>query len=82
MVEPGEDAGLGQVGLDVLGAGDSLRVGHLDRHRAVEVVVLGEVDPPEAALAEQPDHPVAADRPGDTGQIASRNGRGDGLNSR
>ena len=43
------------------GAGDPLGVGHLDRHRAVELVVVGQVDPAEAALAQQPDHPVAAD---------------------
>ena len=46
VVELGEDLGLGQVGLDVLGAGDPLGVGHLDRHRPVEVVVLGQVDRP------------------------------------
>ena len=50
VVEPGEDPGLGQVGLDVLGAGDPLGVGHLDRHRAVEVVVVGQVDPSRTRL--------------------------------
>ena len=56
------DAGLGQVRLDVLRAGDPLGVGDLDRDRAVELVVVGEVDPPESPLAQPPDHPVAADR--------------------
>ena len=38
-------------------------LGTLIGHRAVEVVVVSQVDPPEAALAEPPDDPVAADRP-------------------
>ena len=35
VVEVGEDAGFGQVGFGVLGAGDALRVRHLDGHGAV-----------------------------------------------
>ena len=65
MVEPGEGAGFGQVRLDVLGPGDPLGVGDLDRHGAVEVVVVGEVDPPEPARAEEPPDPVAPDRLGE-----------------
>ena len=75
VVEPGQGAGLGQVGLDVLGAGDPLGVGHLDRDRAVELVVAGQVDPPESPLAQPPDHPVAADRRRDRHRHGHRPGR-------
>ena len=75
MVELGQDPGLGEVSLGVLGAGDPLGVGHLDRHRAVEVIVLGEVDAAEPALAEPPDHPVAADSPGEASPGRSRETR-------
>ena len=64
MVELRERPGLGQVLLDVLRPGDPLGVGDLDGDRSVELVVAGEVDPPETALAEPPDHAVAADRRG------------------
>ena len=68
MVELGEDLGLGQVDRDVLGAGDPLGVGHLDRHRPAERVVLGQVDRPEPASTQQPDYPVAADGRGKAGR--------------
>ena len=61
MVEPGEDAGFVQIRFHILGASDSFRVRHLDRHGAVELVVVGEIDPSEAALSKQPDHPIATD---------------------
>ena len=46
MVQAGEDAGFVQVRLDILGVGDSFGVRHLDRDGAVEVVVVGQIDPP------------------------------------
>jgi hypothetical protein len=48
VVEPGEGAGLRQIGCDILGAGDALRVGDLDRHGAIELVVASQVDPAES----------------------------------
>jgi len=48
MVEPGERPGLGQVRLNVLGSGDPLGVGNLDGDGAFQLIVAGEVDPPEA----------------------------------
>jgi hypothetical protein len=59
VLEPSKDSGLLQVGLDILGAGEPLRVGHFDRHEAVEIVVTGKIDSSEASLAETPDYPVA-----------------------
>ena len=64
VVEPGECAGLGKVFLDVLRPGHSPGVGHLHGDGAVELLVTGEVNPPESALAELPDDPIAADRRG------------------
>jgi len=64
----GEGAGLGQIGLDVFGTGDALGMRDLDRHGTVEVVVVGEIDSPEAPLTEPPEHPVATDY----GRIALR----------
>ena len=56
---------------DILGARDSFRVGHLDGDRAVEVIVVSEIDPSEPALAEPADDPVAADFGGiDVGEVA------------
>ena len=52
MVQPGEDAGFVQIRLHILGARDAFGVRHLDRHRAVEVIVVGEIDPSEPALTE------------------------------
>ena len=64
--------GLGQVGLDVPGAGDPLGVGHLDRDRPVELVVMGQVDRPEPASAQPPDHPIAADGRGKVALVLHR----------
>ena len=59
MVEPGDDAGLGEIRLDIAGTGDLLRVGHLDRYEAIEVVVSGQINPSEAALTESSNDRVA-----------------------
>ncbi len=61
VVELGEDAPLGKIDLDVRGAGDLFRERHLDGHFAVKFLVLGQVHTTEPALAQQPDHLVAAD---------------------
>ena len=48
--------------------GEPLGERHLDGDQAVEVGVVGQIDPPEATLAEDADHPVTADlRKGRTG---------------
>jgi hypothetical protein len=62
VFEPRQRAGLGQVLLDVMRSRDPLPVRHLDRHRAVQLVVVRQVDTAEPALAQAPDHAVAADR--------------------
>ena len=51
VVEMGQSAGLAQVLLDVVGAGDALGAGDFDGHVPVEILVVGEVDAPEASLA-------------------------------
>ena len=61
MVQPGEDAGFVQVRLHVLGGRDAFRVRHLDRHRTVQVVVVGQIDPSEPTLTQTADDPVAPD---------------------
>jgi hypothetical protein len=76
VVETGSGAGLGQISVGVLGAGDEVRVRHLDRHLALELFVAGQVDPAEAALAEQPLDAVTADV---RREIVSRRRRGDRL---
>jgi hypothetical protein len=74
VVELGEDLGLGQVDRDVLGACDPLGVGHLDRHRPAERVVLGQVDRPEPASTQELDYPVAADGRGKATDVFHRVG--------
>ena len=59
MVQLGEDSGFNEKRLDILGASDSFRVWHLDGDRAVEVIVVSEIDPSEPALTEPMDDPIA-----------------------
>ena len=61
VVEPREVAGFLQVGVHVLGSRDPLGPCDLDRDRPVKVVVVGQVDSPEASLAQDPEEPIAAD---------------------
>jgi len=61
MVECGDDARLAQIRLHIIRLDDALGVGNLDRHRAGELVVVSEIDPPEAALTQAADHKIAAD---------------------
>jgi hypothetical protein len=51
MVELGEDSGFNKERLGILRAGDAIRVWHLDRYGAVEIVVVSQIDPSEPALA-------------------------------
>ena len=61
MVEVGDDAGFGQVCLDILGPRDSFGAGNLDRNGAVELLVIGQEDLTEAALAQAPEDVVPPD---------------------
>ena len=61
MIEAGDGAGFGQVRLGVLGPGDEVGVRHLDGHETPQLVVLGQVDQAEAALAKKPLDTVATD---------------------
>ena len=81
MVEVGDGAGFGQVGFGIFGPGDQLAVRHLDGHGAMQLLVVGQVDQAEAALAQQPLHPVAADPCGQpiTRPPGAIPGRRDGL---
>ncbi len=60
MIELGESTGLGQIHLNIPKARDPLGIGHLDCHRAIEVVVMGKVNAPETSLAETPHDAIAA----------------------
>jgi hypothetical protein len=62
MVEPSHGAGLGQIGLVVVGIGDAFRMRHLNRHAAAELVVVGQVDAAEAPFAQHALDAIAADR--------------------
>lgn len=61
MIEAGEDACLFQVSLDVRRPHHAPRMGHLDGHRALKLLVDGPVNPAEAAFAEQSDDAIAAE---------------------
>ena len=64
VVEGGDGAGLGQVGFGVFGPADEPAVRHLDGDGPLQLLVVGQVDATEAALAQDPLNPVAADAPG------------------
>ena len=51
VVEVGDGAGFGQVGFGGFGAIDELAMRHLDGDEPLQLVVVGEVDEAEAALA-------------------------------
>ena len=61
MVQLGENSGFDEKRFHILGAGDSFGVRHLDGDRAVEVIVVSQIDPSEPALTEPADDPVAPD---------------------
>ena len=60
VVQAGDGAGLGQVGLGVLQRGDAVPVRHLDGHVPPQFVVVAPVDHAEAARADFAHNPVAA----------------------
>ena len=67
VVEAGDGAGFGQIGFGVFGPGDEPAVRHLDGDKALQLLVVGEVNQPEAALAQDSLDPVATDALGRIG---------------
>ena len=61
VIEVGDGAGFGQVGFGVFGAIHQLAMRHLDGDEPLQLVVVGEVDEAEAALAQDLLDPVATD---------------------
>ena len=64
VVEPGGGLGLAEEPLAGLGPDGLLRVGDLQRHVALEMGIVGQIDRPHPTPAERPEHLVAADRAG------------------
>ena len=60
MVEIGDVLGFCQVSFGIFGLGNQPAVGHFDGNRAVQLVVMSQIDPPEATLAQDTYHSVAA----------------------
>ena len=61
MIEVRDRAGFGQVGFGVFEAIHQLAMRHLDGHRAAQLVVVGQIDEAEPALAQHSFDPVATD---------------------
>ena len=61
VVQAGEDAGLGQVRLDVLGACDQTGMRRLDRDGPVKLLIQRLKDAPEATFSKEFDHAIPAD---------------------
>jgi len=54
MVQTGEDAGFIQECLDILGLRDSFGAGNFDRNSTVEIIIMGQENLTEPALAQRP----------------------------
>ena len=61
MVEIGDGAGFGQIGFGGFGAVHQLAMRHLDGDKPLQLVVVGEVNEAEPALAQNFLDPVATD---------------------
>ena len=61
VIEIGDRAGFGQIGFGIFGAIHQLAMRHLDRDETLQLVVVGEVDEAETALAQHSLDPVATD---------------------
>ena len=61
VVQAGQDAGLGQVRLDIFGRRSALLVRHLDGDGAMQLLIVGQIDPPEPACTQEPLDPIATD---------------------
>ena len=59
MIEVGDRAGFRQVGFGIFGSIHQIAMRHLDGHRAAQLVVLGQIDQAEPALAQHSFDPVA-----------------------
>ena len=64
VVQAGDGAGFGPVGFGVFGPGDEPAVRHFDGHEPLQLLVVGEENPTETALAQDSLDPEAADAPG------------------
>ena len=62
MFESGDQPGLGEEQLGLLGGAELVAAGNLDGHRPAEQVVDATVDGPEPAAPDPRHHPVAAER--------------------
>ena len=61
MIEIGDGAGFGQIGLGIFGLRDQLGVRHLDGDGPVQLLVVGQIDEAEAAFAQHLLDAVATD---------------------
>ena len=61
VIEVGDGAGFGQVGFGIFESIHQFAMRHLDGHRALQLVVVGQIDEAEAALAQHSFDPVATD---------------------
>ena len=61
VFEAGNGASLGKIEFGVFWASDQIRVRHFDGHGAAKLVIMGQIDQPESAFAQQLDDPVPAD---------------------
>ena len=75
VIEVGDGAGFGQVGFGIFGSIHQLAMRHLDGHEPLQLVVVGQVDEAEAALAQHLLDPVATD----VLRLGGGNGQGGGL---
>src|SRR5262249_54538011 len=72
VVEVGDRACFDQISLSALGTRDEVAVGYLDRHEAVQLLIVGEIDTSEATLTETLDDPVASDRRRTAARVLAR----------
>ena len=54
VIEMGDGAGFGQIGLGVLRLRDQSGMRHLDGDQPVQLLVAGQIDHPETTLAQEP----------------------------
>jgi hypothetical protein len=61
VVQSGEDSGFGEKCLNILGLPDAFGIRHLDGYLAIEVIVMGKIDPPKPTLAQASEDRVTPD---------------------
>ncbi len=75
MLEIGDGASFGKIGVDILGSGDPLRMRHLNGHGSTQLLVTRKVDETKASLAEKLLNSIASDSFRQDGGC-TRDGRG------